>query len=180
VSNALAAAAAAQAAGATLDDVREGLATMRPVGGRMQIRRAVAGARLIDDSYNANPRSVRAAVDFLCTLPGRPWVVLGDMGELGDQAGRLHREVGEYARSVGVERLFAVGMLSADTVRGFGAGAEHFGDIPTLLDAVTSTLSADTNLLVKGSRMMRMEAVVQALAAPDSRVAPERETPSPC
>jgi len=179
-SNALAAAAAALTAGATLDDVRQGLATMRPVGGRMQLRRAAGGARLIDDTYNANPRSVRAAVDFLCTLPGRPWVVLGDMGELGDEAGRLHREVGEYARSVGVERLFAVGMLSAETVRGFGSGAEHFGDIPTLLEAIAGVLSADMNLLIKGSRMMRMETVVNALTAPDSRVAAERETPSPC
>jgi UDP-N-acetylmuramoyl-tripeptide--D-alanyl-D-alanine ligase len=169
VVNALAAAAAALSAGATLDDVRAGLALARGVAGRMQTLRAESGARVIDDTYNANPRSVRAALDYLCTLEGRPWAVLGDMGELGEAAGRMHREIGEYARSVGIQRLFALGPHSMQTVRGFGAGAAHFEDAGALVEALQQAMGGDVNLLVKGSRMMRMETVVDQLVAPDAR-----------
>jgi UDP-N-acetylmuramoyl-tripeptide--D-alanyl-D-alanine ligase len=171
VVNALAAAAAALTAGATVDDVRAGLALTRAVAGRMQMLRAASGAQVIDDTYNANPRSVRAALDFLCTLEGRPWAVLGDMGELGEKADRLHREIGEYARSVGIQRLFALGAHSLHTVRGFGAGAAHFDDVGTLVEALRAALGGDVNLLIKGSRMMLMETVVDQLVAPESRTA---------
>ena len=167
VMNALAAAAAAVSAGATLDDVAAGLGTTQTVPGRMQLCDGVAGCRIIDDTYNANPGSVRAALDYLTDLEGTPWAILGDMGELGGQASRLHREVGEYAKSVGVERLFVLGPLSRMVADGFGPGAECFTDVSSLLSAVRPALAGHVNLLVKGSRSMGMERVVQGLVATD-------------
>ncbi len=108
VRNAVAAAAAAVQAGATLDDVAQGLAAMQPVSGRLQPARTRQGARLIDDSYNANPSSMRAGIDVLVASPGEPWFVMGDMGELGDHARSSHIEIGAYARERGVRRLFAM------------------------------------------------------------------------
>lgn len=164
VINALGAAAAASAAGADLARIRSGLASTPGVKGRMQLAAGTGGCRIIDDTYNANPGSVRAALDFLTGLEGRSWAVLGHMGELGAQAARLHAEIGKYARSIGVERLFAIGPLSTETAAGFGAGAEEFADLETLIGTVRPLLHSDVNLLVKGSRSMGMERVVAALA----------------
>lgn len=164
VMNALAAAAAATQAGAGIDHVAEGLAAMTAVAGRMQLMRHCAGGRLIDDSYNASPRAVRAALEYLGELPGRPWAVLGDMGELGEQGPQLHAEVGRYARAAGIERLFTLGPLSENTVAAFGDGAEHFLDPATLIETLRKDLGPDVNVLIKGSRMMRLERVVKGLA----------------
>jgi UDP-N-acetylmuramoyl-tripeptide--D-alanyl-D-alanine ligase len=163
--NALAAAAAAVSAGATLDDVVAGLAAMQPVAGRLQPGRTSHGARLIDDSYNANPSSMRAGIDVLVSMPGRPWLVMGDMGELGDHARSSHIQIGQYAREQGVQRLFATGPLSTLAVEAFGAGAEWFADTDSLSRAVNGSLASDVTLLVKGSRSNRLERVVSSLGA---------------
>ena len=163
--NSLAAAAAAVSAGATLDDVVAGLAAMQPVAGRLQPGRTAQGARLIDDSYNANPSSMRAGIDVLVAMPGRPWLVMGDMGELGDHARASHIEIGQYARARGVQRLFATGPLSTLAVEAFGAGAEWFAEAEALSRAVNAALTPEVTLLVKGSRSNRLERVVAALGA---------------
>ena len=166
VLNALGAAAAAMAAGATLADVAAGLARMRPVAGRLQWRSALHGGSLIDDSYNANPSSMHAAIDVLAALDGRRWLVMGDMAELGTHAIDAHVEAGRYARLHGVERLFATGALTPHAVKAFGAGAEWFPDVAALSTAVATELSPAVRVLVKGSRMNRLERVVDALTAP--------------
>jgi UDP-N-acetylmuramoyl-tripeptide--D-alanyl-D-alanine ligase len=163
VRNALAAAAAAMGAGATLENVVAGLACMQPVGGRLKPARTTHGAQLIDDSYNANPSSMRAGIDVLAGLGGKSWLVMGDMGELGDYARSSHIEVGEYARVRGVERLFATGPLSTLAVEAFGAGASWYPDTESLARAVDEQLQADVSLLVKGSRSARLERVVSVL-----------------
>ncbi len=162
--NALAAAAAALAAGATLAAVSAGLTSFSGVKGRLQVRRAAAGAVLIDDSYNANPDSVRAAIDVLAATPGRKILVLGDMGEIGGQAGQFHDEIGGYAKSQGVDQLLALGEMSELAARNFGTGGRHFGSVDALLAALRPELGADTVVLVKGSRFMRMERVADAIA----------------
>jgi len=162
VLNATGAAAAAMTAGATLEQVRHGLAGMRAVAGRLQFKLARA-AWIIDDSYNANPSSMHAAVDVLVSLTGRRWLVIGDMGELGDHAERSHVELGRYARAQGVDRLFATGPLSALAVEAFGAGAEWFADTVSLAAAIEPQLAADVRILIKGSRMNRLERVVDHL-----------------
>jgi len=166
VLNALAAAAAAVSAGATLPDVAAGLAAMRAVKGRLQLHRTRHGAWLIDDTYNANPSSVRAGLLVLGDLPGRRWFVLGDMAELGSFAEASHREIGEFARSVGVERLYAFGALAALAADAFGAGAQRFESAAELTRALDGQLTADVRVLVKGSRSNRLERVVDALVAP--------------
>ncbi len=166
VQNALAAAAAAVSAGATLPDVAAGLAAMRAVKGRLQLHRTRHGAWLIDDSYNANPSSVRAGLQVLGDLPGRRWFVLGDMAELGGFADASHREIGEFARSLGVERLYAFGPLAGLAADAFGAGARRFDTPAEVARALDGELTADVRLLVKGSRSNRLERVVDALVAP--------------
>lgn len=168
VLNALAAAAAAVSAGAELSQVATGLAQMQPVRGRLQLKRTRHGAWLIDDSYNANPSSVRAGLDVLSELPGRRWLVLGDMAELGALAAESHREIGELARSLGIERLFTFGSLAALAADAFGAGAERFSDADALARALDAALSGDVHVLIKGSRVNRLERVVEALLAPDA------------
>jgi UDP-N-acetylmuramoyl-tripeptide--D-alanyl-D-alanine ligase len=166
VVNALAAAAAAMSAGATLAQVTAGLAAVRAVPGRLQFKQAASGAWLIDDSYNANPSSVRAAIEVLASLPGRRWLVLGDMAELGAYASAAHSDIGEFARASGVERLYALGSLAALAADSFGAGAQAFTDAPALTAALSGALAsagADVRLLVKGSRVNRLERVVDAL-----------------
>lgn len=162
--NALAAAATALALGIDPDAIRAGLATLTPVKGRLCPRRC-GSAGVIDDTYNANPESIAAAIQVLAGLSGRRWLVLGDLGELGPQAKALHREIGDVARSAGVERLLSVGTLSAAATAAFGAGARHFADQDTLVGALRSELGADDRVLVKGSRSARMEYVVEALCA---------------
>ena len=168
VRNACAAAAVATALGMPLDDIAAALGTVRPVGGRLQALAGRNGATLYDDSYNANPLSVAAAAEFLVSLPGQSWVVLGDMLELGADEREIHREVGENLRRIGVDRLFATGELCRHASEGYGDGAAWFATADELAAAVGEQLSGDVNVLVKGSRGMRMERVVDALRAADA------------
>lgn len=163
VLNALGAAAAASAAGATLTDIASGLAHMRPVTGRLQLRPARAGAWLIDDSYNANPSSLEAAIDVLESLGGRGLLVLGEMAELGAFSHEAHLEAGRYARDHGVARLFALGEATRHAVETFGEGASWHADAADLTAAVERELAGGTRVLIKGSRMNRLERVVAAL-----------------
>jgi UDP-N-acetylmuramoyl-tripeptide--D-alanyl-D-alanine ligase len=159
VRNALAAAACAHAAGIPAAAIGAGLSDFRPYSGRLQVKRTAAGATLIDDSYNANPDSVRAAIDVLAACAGPTALVLGDMGEVGAQGPAFHAEVGKYAREKGVAMLLALGTATPDAVDAFGEGGRHFSQIE---DLVAETKGAKT-LLVKGSRFMKMEHVVAAL-----------------
>jgi UDP-N-acetylmuramoyl-tripeptide--D-alanyl-D-alanine ligase len=166
VSNALGAAAAAHAAGVPLPAIVAGLEKMRPVAGRLQLKPGLRGAWLIDDSYNANPSSVRAGIDVLCALPGEHWLVLGEMAELGDETVASHAGVGDYARRAGITRLFAMGAAARHAVDSFGARANWYEDAAKLGDAVAASLDAGVTALVKGSRVNRLERVVERLAAP--------------
>ena len=163
VQNALCAAAAAIAAGASLADVRAGLATMRPVPGRLQLKTAPSGAWIVDDSYNANPSSMKAGIEVLEAVDARRWLVMGDMGELGDHAVESHGEIGRFARAHRIDRLFATGKLSALAVEAFGAGGEWFADTEALARAVNAELTREVCVLVKGSRSARLERVVDTL-----------------
>jgi UDP-N-acetylmuramoyl-tripeptide--D-alanyl-D-alanine ligase len=168
VMNALCAAAAAVAAGASLEDVRQGLATMRPVPGRLQFKTAPSGAWIVDDSYNANPSSMKAGIEVLANVDARRWLVMGDMGELGEAANDSHGEIGRFARVNGVDRLFATGKLSALAVEAFGSGAQWFADTESLSRAVNAELTREVCVLVKGSRSSRLERVVDALTGTNS------------
>ena len=163
MSNALAAASAALAIGVPLSAVVEGLESFRPVAGRLATLRTASGVTVIDDTYNANPDSVRAAIDVLAAAPPPRWLVLGDMGEVGASGPRFHREVGEYARSAHIDQLLTVGTLTAESAAAFGAGAQHFAAVDALAEHLTMAARAGTTILVKGSRVMRMERVVAAL-----------------
>ena len=178
--NAVAAAAAALAAGLSLAVVREGLSAFRGVKGRLQRRVGLNGAALLDDTYNANPDSVRAGIDVLAATIGKKILVLGDMGELGWMAGQFHDEIGGYAKSQGVDRLFAFGESSQLAARNFGAGGRHFKKIEDLILALVDQrnpeLTPETTVLVKGSRFMRMERVVDAIDAHSSTPQMEGET----
>ena len=161
--NAGAAAAAALAAGAGLDAIREGLASVRSPKGRLEPKHGPRGAKIIDDTYNANPASLRAGLRVLAATPAPRWLVLGDMAELGPEGASLHAEAGHDARRHGVERLLVVGELGVEAARTFGAGATHFPDCIALLDRLRDELPAGATVLVKGSRSMAMERVVDAL-----------------
>ncbi len=163
VLNALAASAAALAVGTDPAQVRAGLARVRPVKGRLQTRFGPAGLRVIDDSYNANPDSVGAAIELLASAPGERWLVLGDLAELGREAEPLHRRLGEHARAAGIDRLFTLGTASRAASQGFGPGAVHCDELPRLIDTLRHELSGPACLLVKGSRAARMERVADAL-----------------
>jgi UDP-N-acetylmuramoyl-tripeptide--D-alanyl-D-alanine ligase len=158
VRNALAAAACAHAAGIGAASIAAGLSAFRPYTGRLQVKQAKDGATVIDDSYNANPDSVRAAIDVLVSCPAPTVLVLGDMGEVGSRGPEFHREIGAYARSRGVTELLALGDASTHAVEAFGKGAKHFNDIDELVPAIRGR-----TVLVKGSRFMKMERVVAAL-----------------
>jgi UDP-N-acetylmuramoyl-tripeptide--D-alanyl-D-alanine ligase len=168
-SNALAATAAGLAARLPLDAIVRGLAAFRPVSGRLAAVRAVSGALVIDDTYNANPDSVRAAIDVLAHAPGAKWLVLGDMGEVGAQGPAFHQEIGAYAKECGVDRLLATGDLTRESVAAFGEGAEHVATVEDLARQVQHAATAGVTLLVKGSRSMRMERVVAALTGRASK-----------
>jgi UDP-N-acetylmuramoyl-tripeptide--D-alanyl-D-alanine ligase len=163
VANALAAVAAARAAGVRHDAIARGLASFRPIAGRLVPRAGTHGAVVIDDTYNANPDSVRAAIDVLAGAPGERWLVLGDMGEVGEQGPAFHHEIGAYARDAGVARLFAAGPLAREAVDAFGEGATHYVSVEALAAAVAPMATKAVTVLVKGSRFMRMERVVAAL-----------------
>ena len=163
--NALGAATVALAAGLSLSSVRDGLLAFRGIKGRLQRRPGLNGAVVLDDTYNANPDSVRAGIDVLAATVGKKILVLGDMGEIGDMTGQFHDEIGGYAKSQGVDRLLAFGESSALAAHNFGVGGQHFKKIETLIEALATELTAETTVLVKGSRFMRMERVADAVCA---------------
>ena len=163
--NAVAAAAACLAAGLPLAAVVAGLESFAGVKGRLQRRAGIKGAEILDDTYNANPDSVRAGIDVLAATIGRKLLVLGDMGEIGDASGQYHDEIGGYAKSQGIDRLYALGDAAQQAVRNFGEGAKHFCNVEKLIAAVDKELGPETTVLIKGSRFMKMERVADALAA---------------
>lgn len=179
VRNALAASAVALAAGVSLEKIKQGLEAFLPVNGRMQAKHIDSNYTLIDDSYNANPDSVRAAIDALKQSGNSSWLILGDMGEVGNQGPEFHREVGAYAASQGVNKLFTLGEQCQFAITGFEAAknphslmasSSHFADMDLLIAQLRNELQGQIahgnrhlNILVKGSRFMRMERVVQAL-----------------
>ncbi|MEO8203514.1 MAG: UDP-N-acetylmuramoyl-tripeptide--D-alanyl-D-alanine ligase [Betaproteobacteria bacterium] len=163
VMNALAAAASAHAAGIAPDAIGQGLSAFRPYTGRLQVRTTSEGMTVIDDTYNANPDSVRAAIDVLAGAGGRTVLVLGDMGEVGDEGPDFHSEVGRYARERGISSVLALGESTAHTVAAFGPGARHFATVEDLAGALDAVRDKGTTVLVKGSRFMRMERVVSGL-----------------
>ncbi|TXT27275.1 MAG: UDP-N-acetylmuramoyl-tripeptide--D-alanyl-D-alanine ligase [Gallionellaceae bacterium] len=167
--NALAAVAAALALRVGLPAIAAGLEKFAGVAGRLQRKAALRGATLIDDSYNANPASVHAALEVLAQAEGRKILVLGDMGELGSSALRLHQEIGAEARRLGVDSLWALGELTLRAAREFGAGARHFERIEDLLAALDHDLGTGDTVLVKGSRFMRMERVVAHCVGEEKR-----------
>lgn len=162
VRNAAAAAAIAIALEVPGEAIAQGLAAYRGVKGRLMLHPCILGARLIDDSYNANPDSVAAAIEVLAAMPGRRLLVLGDMGELGPAAAELHREIGRRAKAAGIDRLLALGEFSIHAVQAFGPDAMHFERIEELLAEVEHALAPGVTVLVKGSRFMQMERVVQS------------------
>ena len=162
VANALAAAAAAHALGVSLSGIVAGLGAVQPVKGRTVAQLASNGMRVIDDTYNANPTSMCAAVDILAGFSGRTVLVLGDIGELGEWAEQGHRDVGEYARGK-VCALYAVGPLMAHAVNAFGEQAWHFSTQAELIKALEAEQDTNTTILIKGSRSAAMENIVAAL-----------------
>ncbi len=170
VRNALAAAACALAAGIGLDAIVHGLEAFAPVAGRLQRKHAANGALVIDDTYNANPDSVRAAIDVLAQFPAPRLLVLGDMGEVGDEGPRFHAEIGAYAAERGIEHVLVHGELMQHAAAACGTGATHFADIDSLKRNAEALCTAGTTVLVKGSRFMRMERVVNHLVDPPAAI----------
>ncbi|WP_303901786.1 UDP-N-acetylmuramoyl-tripeptide--D-alanyl-D-alanine ligase [Thiohalomonas denitrificans] len=168
VVNALAAAALATSMGLSGDDIAAGLGSLEPVKGRLVPRAALNGARLMDDSYNANPASLRAGIEVLAALSGRRVLALGDMGELGDDAPALHAQAGHEARLKHIDALYATGPLARFAAEAFGPRGRHFDTIEALVAALRPELSPEVTVLVKGSRAARMERVVDALAGGDA------------
>ena len=163
VSNALAATATAMAGGVDLARVKRGLENLRAVSGRLELKAGSNGAVIIDDTYNANPASLAAGIAVLKDYPGETVLVLGDMAELGDAAPEIHRRAGKLAKDLGISRLYALGELSRLAVESFGKGAKHFPSREALIEALREGLSADTTVLLKGSRVIHLEQVVQAI-----------------
>lgn len=163
--NALGAAAASFAAGASIDHIVAGLAAMRKVAGRLEFKPAIHGAFLVDDSYNANPSSLQAGLDAFRSFSGERWLVLGEMRELGASADELHAQVGRYAKQTGVSRMLAVGEHARHAVAAFGANAQWFADTDALTAAAKTDLRPGVAVLIKGSRANRLERVAAALAA---------------
>mgnify|MGYP000659165855 CR=1 FL=1 len=171
VKNALAAAACALSAGVPIEAIVQGLNLFEPVKGRSRalalqvaLPQGLHALTVVDDTYNANPDSVRAAIDVLAELPGPQLLVLGDMGEVGDQGPEFHAEVGSYARTRGLTQVFTLGSMSVSTARAFQTG-RHFEDMATLQDCVLQELAQFNSILVKGSRFMKMERVLDVLSA---------------
>ena len=162
--NAMGASAAAFALGISIDAMQAGLGDFAGVPGRLQRRRGPGASLVIDDSYNANPESMRAALRVLAEERARKVFVMGDMGELGGEAAAMHAEVGAYAREAGVDALLAMGPASHAAVEAFGDGARHFTDLESLRAAARAEAMAGAAILVKGSRFMQMERVADALA----------------
>jgi UDP-N-acetylmuramoyl-tripeptide--D-alanyl-D-alanine ligase len=171
VRNALAASAAASALNVPCEVIGKGLARFLPVKGRLQSKPALHGATLIDDTYNANPSSMRAAIDVLAAIGGKKVLVLGDMGELGDEAWMLHGEIGAYASQKGIDVLFCLGDNARNMAAQFGQNAWHFERIEELLADLENLLAPDVTVLVKGSRFMEMERVVKSFELKGSNAA---------
>ncbi|MFZ6756784.1 UDP-N-acetylmuramoyl-tripeptide--D-alanyl-D-alanine ligase [Undibacterium sp. Ji50W] len=170
VLNALAAAACCHAIGVSNAAIAAGLESFAPVNGRLQRKQAACGATVIDDSYNANPDSVRAAIDVLAQIVGPTILVLGDMGEVGENGAQFHQEIGDYARQRGIPRLLLLGELVAHTASAYGTDAQHFASMEALCKALDEQLAADATVLVKGSRFMKMErAVAHLLTANENK-----------
>jgi len=163
VLNALAAAAATLATGISLPTIKHGLENMTAASGRLQLHKVTDGIRVIDDTYNANPFSLQAAINILANFAGKKVLVLGDMKELGEEAISLHESAGLEIRHAGIDCLFTYGELSAYTAQTFGKGATHFKDQQQLVDALKPLMHNTTTILIKGSRSMRMEKVVAEL-----------------
>lgn len=162
--NALAAAACCYSVGIPLEVIKSGLEKFSPVAGRLQRKMAINGATIIDDTYNANPDSVRAAIGVLAQCQGKRLLVLGDMGEVGEQGVAYHQEVGAYARDCGVDQLMTLGELVQHACNAFGPAATHYDSVENLIAALTEQFSAgdakNFTMLIKGSRFMKMERVV--------------------
>jgi UDP-N-acetylmuramoyl-tripeptide--D-alanyl-D-alanine ligase len=165
VMNALAATAAALAAGAGLTAIKAGLESLAAVEGRLNILSLPGDVTVIDDTYNANPASLQVALDVLAQAAGERWLVLGDMGELGADAAELHRCAGEQARAAGVTRLYTLGPLARGALEYFAGAGKACDTLDELLAVLRAELTAPLHILVKGSRRMRMERVVQGLVA---------------
>ena len=163
VSNALGAAAAAFALGIASATIKAGLENTRKLGGRLCVLDGLHGSRVIDDTYNANPASLAAAIDILTTVEGQKWVVLGDMGELGPPTAELHRAAGANVRAAGIDRLYTFGKLAEKAAAAFGEGAKNYASMDELIGVLRDRLNAGVTVLVKGSRLMRMERVIDAL-----------------
>ena len=164
VANALAAITAAYAVGVPANAIKAGLARMRPVGGRLEPKVGMNGVRILDDTYNANPGSLRAAIEVLAGLAGPRWLVLGDMAELGPDTVALHAQSGEFAAQHHLSGFYSLGSLSAFATARFGSPARHFNCYQRLIEALMQNLPDDAVVLVKGSRSMQMERVVSALS----------------
>jgi len=165
VMNALAAIAASLATGVNFDVILKGLQNMPIVSARLQLKQGLSGSRVIDDTYNANPASLRAGISVLADFPGRHFLVLGDMAELGDDAESLHHHAGIDAKRQGVDRLYAVGELAQQTCKGFAEGATWFKHQQEMIAVLREELTEDVTLLIKGSRCMHMERVVEAITS---------------
>lgn len=163
VSNALCASACAIATGVSLTHIAYGLAKFSGEQGRLQYKQASSGALLIDDSYNANPESVKAGIDVLAMQKQRTILVLGDMAELGNDSSRYHAQVGEYAKQKGIQQLFSCGVDSAFASQAFGEQGQHFNDKTSLVEHLHSQLSKDVAVLIKGSRSSAMDVIVKQL-----------------
>ena len=163
--NALAAAGAAIATGISAHSIAKGLHNFQGVSGRLQKKAGLNQSILIDDTYNANPDSMRAALNVLAEMPGKKILIMGDMGELGADTATFHHKIGQQAANAGVDVLLALGESSRHAVTGFGRGAQHFTDLDTLLDNAKSYLDEHVFILVKGSRFMHMERVIEQLQA---------------
>ncbi|MCA3185430.1 MULTISPECIES: UDP-N-acetylmuramoyl-tripeptide--D-alanyl-D-alanine ligase [unclassified Cupriavidus] len=172
VRNALAATACALAAGVAVEAIQRGIAGFSAVKGRLQVKHTPAGTVVIDDTYNANPDSMRAAIDVLAGFAAPRVLVLGDMGEVGDQGPAFHTEIGAYARERGIDTLWALGDLATHAAQAYGAGARHFAGAEDLVRALgedkQGVVAGAAAVLVKGSRFMRMERMVEALVASPS------------
>jgi len=168
VRNACAAAAVATALDVPAETIKAALESVNPVAGRLAPMQGYSGATIYDDSYNANPLSVIVAAEFLASLKGVSWLVLGDMFELGDDASRIHHDVGASIKNAGVDRLFTLGELSANACEAFGDDATPYDSLDPLISDLMAGLNEKVNLLVKGSRGMCMERVVDALRSPES------------
>ncbi len=163
VSNALAAATAAYALDISSSAIKYGLENASKAGGRLCVLDGIRGSRVIDDTYNANPTSLAAALNTVASAPGEKWLVLGDMGELGSRAAEIHRETGVNVRNIGIDRFYTFGELAAIAGGAYGEGAQSHRDMGELIKALTADVDRGVTVLVKGSRAMKMERIIDAL-----------------